>query len=193
MKKIEKNYSNYYLNICKSPKIISKVIPNILENIPNFSLEYFPINKPKKVNEDAHMLKINPDKKISSVIALNPSPVEKLSKLTERDTNNILNRFNSKYLSSFLNKSTIISTAINNRINPRRKLTFIFKKVVILLPKIDPKRGIKKCIIPTKMHKNIVFFLVILKVPILKEIENVSIDKDTPIIKSEIIIDTLSP
>ena len=43
------------------------------------------------------------------------------------------------------------------------------------------------------MVKTVLFmmiFLLILNVPKLSEIENVSIDNDTPIIKSEIIIDT---
>ena len=102
----------------------------------------------------------------------------------------MLNIFNSKNLSSSFIKSIIISIPIIINIIPNKKLTFIFKKVTILLPKTVPISGIQKCIIPTSVHKNIVFFLLILKVPILKEIENVSIDNDTPIINSEIIIDT---
>lgn len=190
---IEKDAYNLfknYLKICINPKIISRKIPNILAYTPSFFPEYLPINKPKNVKEKEQRLKMNPDKKISLVIALIPNPVEKLSKLTEIDTKSILNKFSSKYLSSHFNKSTIISTPINSSINPNRKFTFIFKNVIILPPKIEPKRGIKKCIIPTNVHKNKIFFLDISNVPILKDIENVSIDKDTPIIKSEIIIDT---
>lgn len=161
--------------------------------MPNFSPEYFPIKRPKNVNDAAQTLKIIPDKNILLVIALKPSPVEKLSKLTESETNIILNKFNSKYLFSDFIKSIIISIPMNKRIIPSKKFTFIFKKVIILSPNIEPKSGIKKCITPTKKLKNIVFFRVTLNVPILKEIENVSIDNDTPIIKSEIIIDTQSP
>lgn len=134
-----------------------------------------------------------PDKITSFVIAVRPNPVEKLSKLTDNDTKNILKIFNSKYLSSSLISSIIISIPINKRIIPNKKLTFIFKKVTILLPNIVPNKGIKKCIIPTKPLKNNIFLLSILNVPMLKQTENVSIDKDIPIINKEINIDTLSP
>lgn len=46
---------------------------------------------------------------------------------------------------------------------------------------------------PTKLDKNKVFFFDILKVPILRDIEKVSIDKETPIINKDINMDTLSP
>ena len=190
MKKYFSFYTIYYLKMCITPKKISKIIPKILAYTPNFSPEYFPIKRPKNVNEAAHVLKIIPERKTFSVIALRPNPVEKLSKLTEIDINIILNKVNSKYFSSVFIKSSIISIPINKRIIPSKKLTLMFKKVIILFPNNEPKRGIKKCIIPTKKHKKIVFFLVILKVPMLKEIENVSIDKEIPIINSEIIIDT---
>ncbi len=161
--------------------------------MPNFSCEYLPIKRPKKVKDAAQRLKITPDKMTSLVMALNPRPVEKLSKLTETDTKNILNKFNSKNLSSCLINSIIISIPINKRIIPKRKLTLIFKKVIILLPKSEPKRGIKKCIMPTRVQRNTIFLLLILNVPILRHTENVSIDKDIPIRNKDRIIDTLSP
>ena len=165
----------------------------MFDNTPIFLLEYFPINSPRKVKDAAQVLKIIPDKIKLFVIACNPKPVEKLSKLTDKDTKNILNIFNSKNLSSLFIKSKTISIPIIISIIPSKKLTFIFKNVVIFVPKIVPNKGIKKCIIPTKIDRNNVFLLLILKVPKLKQIENVSIDNDTPIINNEIIIDTLSP
>ena len=164
-----------------------------MDKIPILLFEYLPINNPKKVNDAAHILKIAPDRIKLLVIACNPSPVEKLSKLTERDTNSILNKFISKKFSSLFNNSKSISIPIIINIIPNKKLTFMFKNVVILVPSIVPNKGIKKCIIPTNNDKNNVFFLDIPNVPKLSEIENVSIDKDTPIINSEIIIDTQSP
>ena len=73
---------------------------------------------------------------------------------------------------------------------PSKKFTFIFKKVMILVPNNEPISGIKKCNIPTNIHKNSIFFLLISNVPILNEIENVSIDNDTPITNNDKIIDT---
>ena len=89
--------------------------------MPNFSCEYLPIKRPKKVKDAAQRLKITPDKMTSLVMALNPRPVEKLSKLTETDTKNILNKFNSKNLSSCLINSIIISIPINNKIKKGHK------------------------------------------------------------------------
>ena len=176
--------------ICNIPKTNRRIIPKILLYIPNFSEEYLPINKPKKVKEAAHVLKIIPDKIILVVIALKPSPVEKLSKLTDIAIKNILNKLNSKNLSSFLIKSINISIPMNNKIKPSKKLTLIFKNVIILLPRIEPNKGIKKCSIPTSMGKNNIFFFEILKVPIDKLIEKVSIDRETPIKNKEINMDT---
>lgn len=179
-----------YLKMCKNPIINSKIIPKIFAYIPIFLFEYLPINKPRNVKKAAQMLKIKPDKRILFVIALKPSPVEKLSKLTDNDTKNILNKFNSKQLSSHFIKSIIISTPIIKRIIPNKKLTLIFKNSIILLPKIVPNKGIKKCIIPTKKPRKSIFFLLKLKVPNPSDIENVSIDKDRPIINKETNIDT---
>lgn len=123
-------------------------------------------------------------------MALKPRPVEKLSKLTETAIKNILNKLNSKNLSSFLIKSINISIPINNKIKPSKKLTLIFKNVIILLPRMEPNKGIKKCNTPTNMGKNNIFFFDILKVPIDKLIEKVSIDKETPIKNKEIKMDT---
>lgn len=162
----------------------------MLPYIPNFSPEYLPINNPIKVKDAAQILKITPDKITLFVIAVSPKPVEKLSKLTEIAIKNILNKLSSNIFSSFFNKLIIISMPINKRIIPNNKLTFIFKKVIIFVPNIDPRRGIKKCIIPTNKDKNNILFLHILNVPIDKQTEKVSIDKETPIINNEITIDT---
>lgn len=118
--------------MCNIPKINNKIIPNILAKTPILLLEYLPIIKPIKVNEKAQILKTNPDNKKSFVIACKPRPVEKLSKLTDKDIKNILNIFKSNTFSSSLNKSTIISIPIITNINPSKKLTFIFKIEVIL-------------------------------------------------------------
>lgn len=134
-----------------------------------------------------------PDKNTLLVIANNPNPVEKLSKLTDKETKNILKIFNSNNFSSPFTKSINISTAIIRRIIPSKKLTFIFKNVTILDPNRLPNKGIIKCIIPTSPHKKSVLILLILNVPILRDIEKVSIDKDTPIINRDNITDTLSP
>ncbi len=149
-----------------------------------------PIKRPKKVNEAAHKLKINPDKITSLVMAFKPSPVEKLSKLTDIETKNILKKLSSKNLSSFFISSIIISIPINNKIIPNKKLTLIFKKLIILFPKKEPNKGIKKCIIPTMVQRNKILFLLILNVPILRQTENVSIDNEIPIRNNDINIDT---
>lgn len=122
----------FYLIMCIIPKINNKIIPNIFAKIPILLLEYLPIIKPIKVNVNAQTLKTNPDNKKSFVIACNPKPVEKLSKLTDKDIKNILIIFKSNVFSSPLNKSTIISIPIIININPSKKLTFIFKIEVIL-------------------------------------------------------------
>ncbi len=165
-------------------------MPKILAIIPSFSREYRPINNPKKVNDAAQTLKISPAKNISLVIAIIPSPVEKLSKLTEMEIKNKFKILSSNILLSFLNKSITISIPIKIKIKPNNKLTLICKKVTILSPNRKPKRGIKKCIMPTKKHKKTTCLLVILKAPIERQIENVSIDRDKPIRNKEIIIDT---
>ena len=172
------------------PSKNKRIIPKILLYMPNFFEEYLPINNPKKVKEAAHVLKIIPDKIILLVIALRPRPVEKLSKLTDTAIKNILNKLNSNNLVSFLIKSINISNPINNKIRLSKKLTLIFKNVIILLPRIEPNKGIKKCNIPTSIGKNNIFFFEILNVPIERLIEKVSIEREIPIKNKEINMDT---
>ncbi len=169
------------------------MIPKILPYIPSIPEEYLPINKPIKVNEKAQTLKITPDITILLEIALKPRPVEKLSKETEIAIKNILIILKSKCFSSLLNKLISISIPIKIRITPKRKLTLTFKKLTIFSPKIKPNKGIKKWRTPTSKLKSKIFLLEILKEPMDKLIENVSIDKEIPIKNKDKTIDTLSP
>ena len=49
--------------MCINPKINKSIIPKIFAYTPILLFEYLPINKPKKVKHDAHILKIKPDNK----------------------------------------------------------------------------------------------------------------------------------
>lgn len=183
----------FYAKRWKIPKTKSNIIPKILPYIPKIPEEYLPINNPIKVNEKAQILNITPDITILLEIALNPSPVEKLSKETDTAIKSILMMPKSKCFSSLLNRLISISMPIKIRIIPKRKLTLTFKNLTIFSPKIKPNKGIKKCRMPTSKLKRRIFLLEILKEPIDKLIENVSIDKEIPIKNKDKTIDTLSP
>ena len=119
--------------------------------------------------------KIKDAKNTFDVAVERPIPTIKLSILTEKAYKSIPINDILYSLSSF---EVIIWTINIKKIIPRRKLGFIIKNLLIMLPNFVPKRGIIKWNIPTTVGKTIISFLFILKVPRPKEKEKVSKERE---------------
>lgn len=105
---------------------------------------YFPMVKPKNVNEKLTNENTVDDKSKLSVIAYSPNPTEKLSNDTPKAKSIIPNLFKVISLLDGFIYSINICSDINKRIIPNIKSVSIDKYLVILLEIITPIKGIIK-------------------------------------------------
>jgi len=133
--------------------------------LPYFSLRIFPNLIPKNVKDALVNEKIISVPKILFVIKFNPSPVEKLSILTEKENNNIPINDVNNFFSSFLKLDKIISIPINDNIIKIMYLPSIIILLITTFPIVKPSIGIKKWKIPTIIDNIIDFDFDKLNVP----------------------------
>lgn len=145
-------------------------------------IEYFPIKIPIYVIEKLQLENNKNDSKYLFVIAINPSPTEKLSILTLKASKNILKIFDIMFFFSFFLSINIIIAKYKKMIEIINfELTLMtFNNVV---PNFKPKNGIIKCIIPIVNGIKNIFEFDSLFVPKLIAIEKASILRATPIKK----------
>ena len=173
-----------YIHLHKNtiPIIKRNIVPSRYEYFFNTLFIYFPIVKPKNVNEKLTTENTVEDNNKLSVIAFKPNPTEKLSNDTPKAKRNNPNLFRDISLLEGFIYSINICSDINKSIIPNIKSVGIDKNFVISLESMTASSGITKWNIPTVILAFKVFFIDKSYIPITVDTENASILKHTPII-----------
>ena len=120
------------------------IVPIKYEYFFNTLFIYFPIVKPKNVNEKLTTENTVEDNNKLSVIAFKPKPTEKLSNDTPKAKRNNPNLFRDISLLEGFIYSINICSDINKSINPNIKSVGIDKNFVISLESMTASSGITK-------------------------------------------------
>ena len=135
-----------YIHLHKNtiPIIKRNIVPSRYEYFFNTLFIYFPIVKPKNVNEKLTTENTVEDNNKLSVIAFKPNPTEKLSNDTPKAKRNNPNLFRDISLLEGFIYSINICSDINKSIIPNIKSVGIDKNFVISLESMTASSGITK-------------------------------------------------